>query len=115
MRDPSVVKDLVRLNGINSETAQKMLQDLQGDVQQCVECDQVYSPQADAKRLQLGEPLHPLATAYALFIPCSRNRPHTGKLLGTLCCYVLCRSPFWLFIAMCVGQTSGWLNKGMRD
>ena len=65
MRDPTVVKDLVRLNGINSETAQKMLQDLQGDVQQCVDCDQVYSPQADAKRLQLGEPSHALAMAYA--------------------------------------------------
>lgn len=54
MRDPTVVKDLVRLNGFNSETAQKLLQDLQADVQQCVDCDQVYSPQADAKRLQLG-------------------------------------------------------------
>ncbi|KAA6417933.1 MAG: hypothetical protein FRX49_12091, partial [Trebouxia sp. A1-2] len=58
MRDPTVVKDLVRLNGIDSETAQKLLQDLQGDVQQCVDCDQVYSPQADAKRLQLGTQSH---------------------------------------------------------
>ncbi len=85
MRDPTVVKDLVRLNGINSEIAQKMLQDLQGDVQQCVDCDQVYSPQADAKRLQLGKLLLALATAYALFICCSRTGPLTGKLLRTVC------------------------------
>jgi len=90
MRDPTVVRDLVRLNGINSEIAQKMLQDLQGDVQQCIECDQVYSPQADAKRLQLGKPLHALATAFVLFIFCSRKRCHTGKLRGDVCHHVFC-------------------------
>ena len=103
MRDPVVVKDLVRLNGINSETAQKMLQDLQGDVQQCVECDQVYSPQADAKRLQLGEPLHTLATAYALFIPCSRNGPLQESYLG-------------LFVVMCfVNPPFGYLSQCVLD
>ena len=101
MRDPTAVKDLVRLNGINTETAQKMLQDLQGDVQQCVDCDQVYSPQADAKRLQLGKALHALATAFALFILFPRNRCHTEKLLGTVCCHVLCCIPF-RFVLHCV-------------
>ncbi len=100
MRDPTVVKDLVRLNGINSETAQKMLQDLQADVQQCVDCDQVYSPQADAKRLQLGKPLHALATAYALFILCSRKGPHTGKLLGIVWHHVFCWS--FSYVLHCV-------------
>jgi len=101
MRDPTVVKDLVRLNGISSETAQKMLQGLQEDVQQCVDCDQVYSPQADAKRLQLGEPFHASATAYALFFPCSRKQPHTGELLESICITYFVDFPF-SFILNCV-------------
>lgn len=54
MRDPTVVKDLIRLNGHDGDTAQQMLKRLQADVQSCVDCDQVYSPQADAKRQQMG-------------------------------------------------------------
>ena len=54
MRDPTIVKDLIRLNGQDGDTAQQMLKRLQADVQSCVDCDQVYSPKADAKRQQMG-------------------------------------------------------------
>ena len=99
MRDPTVVKDLVRLNGIDSETAQKLLQDLQGDVQQCVDCDQVYSPQADAKRLQLGERcLH-----WLQHMPCSSFLPEKDLMqesylgvFGVMCFVVFCFSSCYM-------------------
>ena len=58
MKDPTLVKDLIRLNGHDGDTAQQMLKRLQADVQSCVDCDQVYSPKADAKRQQMGVFMH---------------------------------------------------------
>ena len=58
MKDPTLVKDLIRLNGHDGDTAQQMLKRLQADVQSCVDCDQVYSPKADAKRQQMGASLY---------------------------------------------------------
>ncbi len=65
MRDPAVIKDLVRLHGIDSDASKQMLERLQTDVQNCVDCDQVYSPKADAKRQLMGTCLELILHPYA--------------------------------------------------
>ena len=56
LNDPaSANQSHLRHQDLNQETAQRMLARLKGDIQSCVDCDQVYSPDADAKRQLIGK------------------------------------------------------------
>lgn len=44
----------LRNQDLNQGAAERMLARLKDDIQSCVDCDQVYSPVADAKRQQIG-------------------------------------------------------------
>ncbi|KAL3158521.1 hypothetical protein ABBQ38_010749 [Trebouxia sp. C0009 RCD-2024] len=55
LNDPaSANQSHLRHQDLNQEAAQDMLARLKHDIQDCVDCDQVYSPDADAKRLLIG-------------------------------------------------------------
>lgn len=45
----------LRNQDLNQGAAERMLARLKDDIQSCVDCDQVYSPVADAKRQQIGK------------------------------------------------------------
>lgn len=56
LNDPeSANQSHLRHQDLNQEAAQRILARLKYDIQSCVDCDQVYSPDADAKRLLIGK------------------------------------------------------------
>lgn len=60
LRDPRGASQAqLRLQAFDHETAHCMLVRLQADIQNCVDCDRVYSPAADAKRQLIGETVLP--------------------------------------------------------
>ena len=64
MKDPAAMWNL--LQELDSCISEAMLARLQADLWACIDCDQVYSPKAEAKRHQIGthlvhaEYVHPL-------------------------------------------------------
>ena len=54
MKSPAAIWELLEWQNDANCFSEQMLMRLEGDVQSCIDCDQVYSPDADAKCHQIG-------------------------------------------------------------